>query len=115
MSSDERSASWRQAFCRRVQYGAFLLDLLKVRTVTPADAAREVSERLHRDPPLTEADARRWWRGEAMPSVEEVEALAEVLRVDPGWLAFGACSTAARPYDSLPWPPFEARPRKRRA
>lgn len=53
-----------------------------------------------------------WFRGVSMPSLEETEALALVLEVDPGWLAFGHASESPAP-EGAP-PTNHPAPKKRR-
>lgn len=61
---------------------------------TWSDVASRVSLVLGR--PVSTSQVTRWRDGRE-PEVEAMAALAKVLHVDPGWLAFGESSTAEAP------------------
>jgi transcriptional regulator with XRE-family HTH domain len=51
---------------------------------------------------VTAATVSRWESGDALPSLVAVGAIARVCGVDPGWLAFGAETTAPGPVRRRP-------------
>ncbi len=62
--------------------------------------AEAVSKQLGLDTPITQGAVSRWLKGEG-PNITTLGALAVVLEVDPGWLAFGAASKAPAPSDPM--------------
>lgn len=62
--------------------------------------AEAVSNELGLKEPLTQSAVSRWMRGEGI-SLKKLVALAKVLGVDPGWLAFGEDSKAPPPADPM--------------
>lgn len=75
----------------------------------------EVMRRLgERGVKVTGAAVNRWFKGRR-PACETIEALGEVLGVDPGWLAFGEKSGAEGPVlppQAVPVPRGQGRKRK---
>lgn len=87
------------AYARRIQYAILLLQLKAGRPITQKWIAEQVSKRLGIKPALRSASVSRWVNGESEPAdAATTQALAEVLSVDPGWMVFGAASTAQAPY-----------------
>lgn len=62
--------------------------------------AQEVSSLLRLEEPLTQGSVSRWFKG-AEPNLKTIVAIAQVLGVDPGWLAFGEISAAPPPADPM--------------
>jgi transcriptional regulator with XRE-family HTH domain len=62
--------------------------------------AEAVSKELGLNEPLTQGSVSRWLTG-SEPNLRTIAALAKVLRVDPGWLAFGSDSAAPPPDDPM--------------
>ena len=58
---------------------------------------------------VTPQTVSRWESGGFMPDIEKVKRIATLLRVDPGWLAFGEIRGA-----SPPAPPVENGPPQHR-
>ncbi len=42
-----------------------------------------------------------WFRGETIPPILEIEAIARCLEVDPGWLSYGKATVAPGPFDHV--------------
>lgn len=65
--------------------------------------AEEVSKELGLEPQeyLTQSLMSRYLRGSTTPPVGTIAAIAKVLGVDPGWLAFGPASQAPAPNDPM--------------
>jgi len=59
-----------------------------------------VSKKLGLKEPLTQGTVSRWLAG-SEPNLKTITALAKVLDVDPGWLAFGSDSAAPQPDDPM--------------
>lgn len=51
--------------------------------------------------PISQAAVSRWYKS-AEPGLATIQALAEILNVDPGWLAFGDASGAPAPVGWTP-------------
>jgi transcriptional regulator with XRE-family HTH domain len=62
--------------------------------------AEAVSAHLGLEDTLTQSAVSRWLNG-AVPPLGTIVALAKVLGVDPGWLAFGKDSAAPPPSDPM--------------
>lgn len=60
------------------------------------EVGRLVGEKLG-DEPITAATVSRWGSGKQEPDLRTIEAIADVLDCDPGWLAFGEKSSARGP------------------
>jgi hypothetical protein len=56
-----------------------------------------IAVRMGRSRPITGATVSRWEADEALPDIPTVRAIAALCRVDPGWLAFGASTSALGP------------------
>lgn len=66
---------------------------------TPEILGEKVAKEMHgkkKDKPFSASSVSRWKSG-VIPNVVTVAAMARVLHVDPGWLAFGEFSKAPRP------------------
>lgn len=63
--------------------------------------AGEVSRRLGLKTPLTQSGVSRWLRGSVPKDLKTIVAIAQALRVDPGWLAFGGESKAPGPVNPI--------------
>ncbi len=84
-----------EAFGRRA-YAAWK-HLESIGRFPQAQVGIEVAEVLGELEPIPQGTVSKWLLGKAVPPVEKVGALAIVLRVDPGWLAFGEDSQAPPP------------------
>jgi len=67
------------------------------RRVTLAEVGCLVAERLGRDTPFAATAVSKWEAGLQTPSLEVIEAIAELSGVDPGWISHGAKSAAPEP------------------
>lgn len=63
--------------------------------------AQAVSWKLKLEEPLTQSAVSRWFRGSVPRDKAYIGAIAELLQVDPGWLAFGPASQAPPPADPM--------------
>jgi transcriptional regulator with XRE-family HTH domain len=62
---------------------------------------------------MEEGTVNRYFRGETIPPLDTIVALARVLQVDPGWIAFGEDSQAPKPFwRDLSAPTAMPRPQK---
>lgn len=59
--------------------------------------ADTVSQHLGLPKPLTQGAISRWFAADTEPDLKTIGAVAAILEVDPGWLAFGAASAAPAP------------------
>lgn len=84
-----------EAFNERVWWAYAQMQARVRRKVDQKELGQLVGQELGREP-YSPSTAGRWLT-EALPDVPVVWALARVLNVDAGWLAFGACSTAQAP------------------
>lgn len=62
--------------------------------------AEAVSRKLGLREPLTQGTVSRWLKG-SEPDLVTIAAIASVLGVDPGWLAFGQLTHAPPPRDPM--------------
>lgn len=65
--------------------------------VSYEEIADAVAERTGRKPAHRPTSVGRWFKGESVPDVPSIWALANFFGVDPGWLAFGDASDAPAP------------------
>lgn len=92
-----KDKSWRERLLR-----AWLLHQLRVSgELTQERLAERVSKRLKLEEPLTQSAVSRWFRGAVPRDLATIVAIAELLQVDPGWLAFGPASQAPPPADPM--------------
>lgn len=66
-------------------------------SVTLSSLGEAVAKRVRRDAPFSPAAVSRWFDGSTEPTLDVIEAVAAVCKVDPGWLAFGRRSAAPAP------------------
>lgn len=76
-----------QSFAERLRRSWLMLQAAEGRELDQVELAKRVGKVMKRTP-VVQASVSRWFRG-TVPDVATVAALAEVLHVDPGWLAFG--------------------------
>jgi transcriptional regulator with XRE-family HTH domain len=76
-----------QTFAERLKRAWLELQAADGEEVDQAEIAKRVGEVLDR-PAVAQATVSRWFRG-TVPDVVTVAALATVMRVPAGWLAFG--------------------------
>jgi hypothetical protein len=74
----------RMLFSRRL---IAALEILDVRA-SPTIVQREYNIRSNQ-PPITSHAARKWLMGEAIPTQDRLQVLADWLSVSPSWLRFG--------------------------
>ena len=67
------------------------LEILDVRA-SPTTVQREYNIRSNQ-PPITSHAARKWLTGEAIPTQDRLQVLADWLSVSPSWLRFGEDDT----------------------
>lgn len=89
-------------FAQRLFRAWYLFQLKKGGSATQEWLGKQVGKMLTGKEPLSQSAVSRWMKG-ARPELETIAALASVLQVDPGWLAFGELSQAPAPED-----PFRA-------
>ena len=85
-------------FAQRLFRAWYLFQLKKGGSATQEWLGRQVGKKLVDREPLSQSAVSRWMKG-AKPDLETIAAIAEVLQVDPGWLAFGELSRAPAPED----------------
>jgi transcriptional regulator with XRE-family HTH domain len=73
------------------------LHRLEGRFESKTEIGRRVSNLLSRDRPYTPTAINKWFNEGVVPDIATIAALAKVLQVDPGWLAFGDESRAPAP------------------
>ncbi len=84
-------------FAKRLFEALILHSGRQGRMVRHTELGEAIAQAMQREQPLTGAAVGRWFRGVAMPDIPTVRAVAAVLGVDPGWLAFGDDSAAPGP------------------
>ena len=67
------------------------------RSVTMTEFGQLIAERMGRKEPFSYAAVSRWEAGLQAPALEVIEAIAELARVDPGWISHGEKSAAPAP------------------
>lgn len=65
------------------------------------EVGRQVARYLGAEEPIGQGTVSRWFRS-SVPDLRTIAALALVLNVDPGWLAFGELSGAPKPHWANP-------------
>ena len=72
------------------------------REASPVALAREIN--LHLRPPerIHASSCRKWLHGEAIPTQEKLQVLAQLLQVSPSWLRFGQVSHLSEPSPTAP-------------
>lgn len=78
-----------------------MLQLREGGTLSQEWLGQEVSKKLRLKEPLTQSAVSRWFNGVVPKNLKTIVAIAELLNVDPGWLAFGSASRAPSPADPL--------------
>lgn len=96
--TDSYKSRYRNGFVDRLRFAWLRLKLLRDTDLIHEDLADEVSRALGE--PVPQPTVSRWFR-DRLPDAPTMCALAEALRVDPGWLAFGSASKAPRPDDPI--------------
>ena len=83
------------------------------RKIENSEIGRRVAEKMGREEPYRSQSVGRWLE-ESEPGLDVIVGLAEVLGVDPGWLAFGEASKAPAPsgYDATHQSPTESPTRR---
>lgn len=90
-----KDREWRDRLFR-----AFLLRQLRAGgELTQEWLAASVSRELRLKEPLTQSAVSRWFKGAVPRDLATIIAIAKLLGVDPGWLAFGSASQAPPPTD----------------
>ena len=85
-------------FAQRLFRAWYLFQLKKGGSATQEWLGKQVGKMLPPKEPLSQSAVSRWMKG-ARPELETIAAIAAVLQVDPGWLAFGGLSAAPAPED----------------
>lgn len=69
---------------------------------TQSELGARLASKLGRKDPVPAGTISRWEADKAVPDLPTILAIAEVCGVSPGWLAFGAASGEASPWQDLP-------------
>ncbi len=77
------------AFAQRLYMAQKRYELKSGRDLDRDDFGRDVARRSGRDKALSDSTVSNWFTGKQMPAVKQLEAIAAVLGVHPGWLTFG--------------------------
>ena len=85
----------------RIVVARMVLSADELAKVSQEALGARVAEHLNDPRPITGATVSRWETGESVPDLETLAAIGAVCRVDPGWIAFGAASSAADPRDGM--------------
>ena len=85
-----------ERFRERMQEAMLVYRLRTKRPLDQRELGQLVSRELRGRRPITQPTVSRWFRG-SEPPLATIRAIAKVLGVDPGWLAFGAASAARKP------------------
>jgi transcriptional regulator with XRE-family HTH domain len=110
----------RSTLGRRVFLAHLQLSYRLGRRITLAEFGRFIADRLAREAPFAATAVSKWEAGLQVPSLDVIEAIAELSGVDPGWISHGEKSAAPRPQllptqpspsDAAPLPPEPARSR----
>ena len=97
MSDIEVRRSPETSLGERILIARFEASALRSEKLSQERLGALVSRELSKGAPVTAATVSRWESGDTVPSVTTIAAIARVCGVDPGWLAFGAESTAPSP------------------
>ena len=101
------------AFRDRLLRAWTLLQARRGRGLSQVWLAQEVGQELGQDGPVGQSTISGYFTGRFQPEdVDRWLALARVLEVDPGWLAFGDDSQAPPPPNPFPSPKPVPRPPK---
>ncbi len=76
----------------------------RVRTQSPLNQmwmGEIVARRLGRTKPFSKMTVSHWESGASEPDTAALAAIARLAGVDPGWLAFGAASSAPDPFQAM--------------
>jgi transcriptional regulator with XRE-family HTH domain len=98
----EESVAGPEGFQDRLNLAWLALHRKEGKFVPKVEIGRRVGEMLRRDKPFNPSAANKWFNEGSVPDVGTIAALATVLQVDPGWLAFGDASQAPAPMLGLP-------------
>lgn len=82
---------------RRIFLSHLALSYRFGRKVTLAEFGELIANHLGRRSPFTAAAVSRWESGAQVPSLQIIEAIAELTGSDPGWISHGSRSAAPRP------------------
>ncbi|MFI5248569.1 MAG: helix-turn-helix domain-containing protein [Gemmatimonadales bacterium] len=108
MSDIEVRRSPETSLGERILIARFEASALRSEKLSQERLGALVSRELSKGAPVTAATVSRWESGDTVPSVTTIAAIARVCGVDPGWLAFGAASTAPSPRRGKPQHPAES-------
>ena len=88
----------RLEFTRRLREGL----LRSGRQASPVMLAREINLHLRASERVHASSCRKWLHGEAIPTQEKLQVLAQLLQVSPSWLRFGQVTDLREPSPAAP-------------
>ena len=72
------------------------------REASPVALAREINLHLRPSERIHASSCRKWLHGEAIPTQEKLQVLAQLLQVSPSWLRFGQVTDLREPSPAAP-------------
>ena len=107
--SETHNLNGASGFRDRLLFGWLRWQALQGRQALQEELAEAVGKALDRRPPTSSTVSR--WFTEAVPDLQTIEAIARVLGVPAGWLAFGEGEPPDDPATATFMPPRKPGPR----